>query len=101
MKHSLFKRVFLFSLFSLFVCLSQIGCVSSSNFNNDYIEGTSITIGLWVPISGQLYGVQAFNYLAGKRYKTNNTNIVIETQHTISNQVFGTKMYNLQETKIK
>lgn len=101
MKHSVFKRVFYFSLIFLFVSLSQIGCVSSSNFNNDYIEGTSITIGLWLPISGQLYGVQAFNYLAGKRYKTNNTNIVIETHHTISNQIFGTKTYNLQETNIR
>lgn len=54
-----------------------LGCVSTTEVRNDYIEGTSVVIGLLVPVNGSLVGLQAFTYLSGKRYKSADTNLTI------------------------
>ena len=77
------------------------GCVSSTaNVRNDYIEGTSIVVGLLVPYNGNLVGIQAFTYLSGKRYKSYETNLTIKTSHTITNKVLGCECIDVQETDI-
>ena len=57
--------------------LLSLGCVSKTEVRNDYIEGTSIVVGLLVPYNGSLVGIQAFTYLSGKRYKSADTNLQI------------------------
>ena len=57
--------------------LLSLGCVSRTEVRNDYIEGTSIVVGLLVPYNGSLVGIQAFTYLSGKRYKSADTNLQI------------------------
>ena len=57
--------------------LLTLGCVSRTDVRNDYIEGTSIVVGLLVPYNGSLVGIQAFTYLSGKRYKSADTNLAI------------------------
>ena len=42
------------------------GCVSTTEVRNDYIEGTSVVVGLLVPYNGSLVGIQAFTYLSSK-----------------------------------
>ena len=40
------------------IMLLAFGCVSSTaNVRNDYIEGTSIVVGLLVPYNGNLVGI--------------------------------------------
>ena len=80
--------------------LLTLGCVSRTEVRNDYIEGTSIVVGLLVPYNGSLVGIQAFTYLSGKRYKSADTNLQIQTSHTFTNSVFGYKSSDCQETKI-
>ena len=60
----------------VFLCFA-LGCVSRTEVRNDYIEGTSIVVGLLVPYNGSLVGIQAFTYLSGKRYKSADTNLQI------------------------
>ena len=60
----------------VFLCF-VLGCVSTTEVRNDYIEGTSIVVGLLVPYNGSLVGIQAFTYLSGKRYKSADTNLAI------------------------
>lgn len=60
----------------VFLCF-VLGCVSTTEVRNDYIEGTSIVVGLLVPYNGSLVGIQAFTYLSGKRYKSADTNLQI------------------------
>ena len=57
--------------------LLTLGCVSRTEVRNDYIEGTSIVVGLLVPYNGSLVGIQAFTYLSGKRYRSADTNLTI------------------------
>ena len=83
------------------IMLLAFGCVSSTNVRNDYIEGTSIVVGLLVPYNGSLVGIQAFTYLSGKRYKSSDTtNLTIKTSHSITNKVFGCECIDVQETDI-
>ena len=65
------------------------GCVSTTEVRNDYIEGTSVVVGLLVPYNGSLVGIQAFTYLSGKRYRSADTNLQIQTSHSFTNSVFG------------
>ena len=81
--------------------LLSLGCVSRTEVRNDYIEGTSIVVGLLVPYNGSLVGIQAFTYLSGKRYKSADTNLHIKTTHTFTNSVFGCKTVDCQKTDIK
>ena len=37
------------------------GCTSSTR----YCEGTGTQIGIYIPVSGQIYGLQCLNYLNG------------------------------------
>lgn len=69
--------------------LLALGCVSTTGVRNDYIEGTSVVVGLLVPYNGSLVGIQAFTYLSGKRYRSADTNLQIQTSHSLTNSVFG------------
>ena len=69
--------------------LLSLGCVSKTEVRNDYIEGTSIVVGLLVPYNGSLVGIQAFTYLSGKRYKSADTNLHIQTTHSLTNSALG------------
>ena len=83
------------------IMLLAFGCVSTTNVRNDYIEGTSIVVGLLVPYNGNLVGIQAFTYLSGKRYKSADmTNLTIKTSHSITNRLFGCECIDVQETDI-
>ena len=67
----------------------SLGCVSRTEVRNEYIEGTSIVVGLLVPYNGSLVGIQAFTYLSGKRYKSADTNLQIQTTHSLTNSALG------------
>lgn len=83
------------------IMLITFGCVSSTtNVRNDYIEGTSIVVGLLVPYNGSLVGIQAFTYLSGKRYRSSDTNLTIKTSHSLTNKVLGCECIDVQETDI-
>ena len=70
--------MYLKKFFSYFlIMLLAFGCVSTTDVRNEYIEGTSIVVGLLVPYNGNLVGIQAFTYLSGKRYKSSDTNLQI------------------------
>ena len=97
-----FVSIFMKKFFSyVLIMLLAFGCVSSTaNVRNDYIEGTSIVVGLLVPYNGNLVGIQAFTYLSGKRYKSYETNLTIKTSHSITNKVLGCECIDVQETDI-
>ena len=82
------------------IMLITFGCVSTTNVRNDYIEGTSVVVGLLVPYNGSLVGIQVFTYLSGKRYKSADTNLTIKTSHSLTNKVFGCECIDAQETDI-
>ena len=70
------------------------GCISSSYFNTQILDGTLIQIGIFVPYNGSLYGLQMFQYISGRSTKLNVTNDVISV-HTISNK-FNNEIYYLE-----
>ena len=83
------------------VLLLALGCVSTTEVRNDYIEGTSVVVGLLVPYNGSLVGIQAFTYLSGKRYRSADTNLQIQTYHSLTNSAFGYRTADVQRTDIK
>ena len=53
---------------------------------NEYIEGTSLSLGLYIPYNGHIYGIQALNYLSGKRITANTNQFPkIKSEHIITN----------------
>ena len=44
-------------LLTIALLLVTLGCVSRTEVRNDYIEGTSIVVGLLVPYNGSLVGI--------------------------------------------
>ena len=87
-------------LLTIALLLLALGCVSRTEVRNDYIEGTSIVVGLLVPYNGSLVGIQAFTYLSGKRYKSADTNLQIQTSHSLTNSALGFQTREFQQTKI-
>ena len=69
-----------------FLLFCQIGCTS----NQRYCEGTGTQIGIYVPISGQIYGVQCLNYLNGCVVNANsNKTMTVEREFSATNSYFG------------
>ena len=83
-------------LFLFFVFLMS-GCISSSSFNTQVLDGTLIQVGIFLPYNGSLYGIQCLNYVSGRSTKIISTNEIIST-HSISNR-FNTEIYNLELKK--
>ena len=62
------------------------GCHTSST----YIEGSSLALGIYIPASGQLYGVQALSWLSGCKVEIpTNQEFKICREFSASNDYFG------------
>ena len=62
------------------------GCHTSST----YVEGSSLKLGIYVPASGQLYGVQALSWLSGcKVDMPTNQQFKLCREYSASNDYFG------------
>ena len=79
-------------LFLFFVFLMS-GCISTSSYNTQVLDGTLIQVGLFLPYQGNLYGIQMFQYISGRSTKLNVTNDLVSV-HTISNK-FNNEIYKL------
>ena len=73
------------------------GCISTSSYKTQVLDGVLIQVGLFLPYQGNLYGIQCFQYISGRSTKINSTNDVIST-HTMSNK-FNNEVYNLELKK--
>lgn len=79
--------------------LLAAGCRTSST----YIEGNSLALGLYIPSSGQLYGVQALSWLSGCRvsFPTNQA-FCISREFSSSNDYFGiVRIHEKTKTRIE
>lgn len=73
-------------ILSICILLMLAGCHTSST----YTEGTSLALGIYLPASGQLYGVQALSWLSGcKVDMTTNQSFKISREFQASNDYFG------------
>ena len=82
-------------LLLLFVFVFQaLGCVSTSSYNTQVLDGTLIQVGIFLPYNGSLYGIQCLQYISGRSTKTRSTNEVVST-HSITNK-FIAESYNLE-----
>ena len=62
------------------------GCASSTR----YCEGTGTQIGLYIPVSGQIYGLQCLNYMNGCVVNADsNHTMTVERQFSSTNSYFG------------
>ena len=81
----------------LFIFVFQSGCISSSSFNTQVLDGNLIQVGLFLPYNGSLYGIQCFQYISGRSTKLNVTNDLVSV-HSISNK-FNNEVYSLELKK--
>ena len=73
-------------LLALAAFLMLAGCHTQST----YVEGTSLALGIYIPSSGQLYGVQALSWLSGcKVDMPTNAEFKISREFQASNDYFG------------
>lgn len=70
----------------ILVCLIfLVGC--STIPENSFVEGTSITLGLYIPYNGTVYGLQCFNFLSGTKMNFNSNSVEYVSSST--NSIFG------------
>ena len=82
-------------LLALAAFLLLAGCHTSST----YIEGSSLALGIYIPSSGQLYGVQALSWLSGcKVDMPTNQQFKLCREYSASNDYFGV-VHILEKTK--
>ena len=63
-------------------CLFLLGCTSQPK----YVEGTSLTLGAYIPWGGNLYGIELLSYVNGAVVKVpSNTLYQIEREHSSTN----------------
>ena len=80
-------------LIALAAFLLLAGCHTSST----YIEGSSLALGIYIPSSGQLYGVQALSWLSGcKVDMPTNQQFKLCREYSASNDYFG--VVHIRET---
>ena len=76
-------------LWASWLCLAPLlfcGCTS----NTRYCEGTLTQIGIYVPVSGQIYGLQCLNYLNGCVVNAHsNQTMTVEREFSSTNTYFG------------
>ena len=73
-------------LIALAFFLFVAGCYTQST----YIEGSSLALGIYIPASGQLYGIQALSWLSGcKVDMPTNQQFKICREYSASNDYFG------------
>ena len=73
-------------LLALAAFLLLAGCHTQST----YVEGTSLALGIYIPSSGQLYGVQALSWLSGcKVDMPTNQQFKLCREFSASNDYFG------------
>ena len=67
---------------SIALCILLAGCSSSPKI----VEGTSVTLGAYLPWDGNLYGVELMSYVSGTVVKVP-TNVCYEIQrrHSVTN----------------
>lgn len=83
----------------LAIALLCCGCTS----NPRYVEGTMTQIGLYIPVSGQIYGLQCLNYLNGCSINAqSNQTMEVEREFSATNSYFGCiETVEWSKTKVK
>lgn len=72
------------------IALSLLAFVAGCASRQTYIEGSSLKLGIYIPASGQLYGVQALSWLSGcKVDMPTNQQFKICREFQSSNDYFG------------
>ena len=72
------------------IALSLLALVAGCASRQTYLEGSSLKLGLYIPSSGQLYGVQALSWLSGcKVDMPTNQPFKICREFSASNDYFG------------
>lgn len=71
---------------AVFLLLCSIGCSTSTR----YVEGTSTSLGTYIPYDGSVYGLEIVQYLSGcKVVCPTNQNMSVEREFCSSNTYFG------------
>lgn len=81
-------------IISVFLAFIIFGCVTQMP---SYKDGCMVDVGLYLPYSGSLYGLDLMSYVSGcKIYCPTNTIYSIERQTSTTNTYFG--MISIKET---
>lgn len=84
----------------LLALLLACGCTSVPK--EEVLDGTIVEVGLYVPVSGQLYGLQIFRYVSGtKVFSTKTNSLDITHHHSFTNSFFGSNTGFSKQTEIK
>lgn len=89
--------------FLFLLSLIVVGCISKK-YDDIYIDGTSTSLGLYIPYDGTLYGLQVCQYVSGTTMmmRSNSIPIRIERETSSTNSYFGIiKTNDKSKTKIE
>ena len=84
----------------LIACAIFIGCASQPK----YVEGTSLSLGAYIPWDGQMYGVELMQYVNGAVLKVpSNTCYEIQRSYCATNSWMWGMLESIEssETKVK
>lgn len=95
-----FQDMILRSIVAVVLLSIPLGC--RNQCQNTYIEGTSLTLGLYIPYNGNIYGIQALNYLSGKKIQLHtNQQFKVSSEHSISNKTMMLDNFDYSKVSIE
>lgn len=75
-----------------------VGCQTTPK----YVEGTNLSIGAYVPVSGQLYGAEVLNWLSGAKIACcSNQTIAVDRDYCATNSYFWGMVKTSEHAKTK
>jgi len=82
----------------MLACAFILGCASQPK----YVEGTSISLGAYIPWDGQMYGLELLNYTNGTVVKVpSNTVYEIRRNHSATNDWCWGLLKSIEHTDTK
>ena len=85
-------------MLAIAACALLAGCTSQPK----YVEGTSLTLGAYIPWGGNLYGIELLSYVSGAVVKVpSNTVYEIQRRHCATNSWMWGMMDTTESTTTK
>lgn len=70
---------------AILIALALVGCSTKTV----YTEGSNLTVGLYSPVEGQVYGIDVLNYLSGVKVSTpSNMTLTVDRIYSQTNSYF-------------
>lgn len=78
-----------FAVLGAVLAIALMMLVGGCRHGAAFVDGTRFRFGVYVPVDGQLYGLQILEYINGTACVTTNSNMSVTRSHAATNSYLG------------